>query len=420
MNPALIHFYSDRNVGDAAILAALSRLAGVRGFDVLGPNDKARAAEASALISVGGDIFNNARPGLVTRRFLSKLSQLRWAPQKTMLFGQSIPPSCDGVALNLLAKHLRRISSVTVRDPQSVEKLSGRGTAVFSIRSFNHMYPTDEADYMRRMVDTMVRLSDAGLSVAVLLQAEVDEADSDRTLCEALRQQFSRLKILDPFQADGEPWRVALGALGEARTVIGTRYHTAIFRMVMGRMPVGLWYSNKGEDLHRRFHVPGSTSDGFNPAVIAPMALRGYRSDSQHVAPVGCRVSKADSVSAAPSLWRNVLWMAGAESAARVTRILAALALAYALSPAVFGAAALVMTIADLMRTPTRNGVLQAIVRADEGALPGTIAAAVRLNWLVHLALAALQCAIAFPLARFMGAPEIAWPLVALSGIFLC
>ena len=310
MNPALIHFYSDRNVGDAAILAALSRLAGVRGFDVLGPNDKARAAEASALISVGGDIFNNARPGLVTRRFLSKLSQLRWAPQKTMLFGQSIPPSCDGVALNLLAKHLRRISSVTVRDPQSVEKLSGRGfkvglsvdnvfalrpedadlknahamfegaglvaadTAVFSIRSFNHMYPTDEADYMRRMVDTMVRLSDAGLSVAVLLQADVDEADSDRTLCEALRQQFSRLKILDPFQADGEPWRVALGALGEARTVIGTRYHTAIFRMVMGRMPVGLWYSNKGEDLHRRFHVPGSTSDGFNPAVIAPMALR--------------------------------------------------------------------------------------------------------------------------------------------------
>lgn len=119
-----------------------------------------------------------------------------------------------------------------------------------------------------------------------------------------------------------------------------------------------------------------------------------------------------------PSLWRNILWMAGAESAARVTRIVAALALAYALSPAVFGAAALVMTVADLMRTPTRNGVLQSIVRAEPNELPGVLATATRLNWLVHLGLAALQCVLAFPLARFMGAPEIAWPLVALSGIF--
>ena len=118
------------------------------------------------------------------------------------------------------------------------------------------------------------------------------------------------------------------------------------------------------------------------------------------------------------ALARNVMWMMMAEGSARVTRIAAALALAYALTPAAFGAAALVMTVAEFMRTPTRNGVLQAIVRADENALGGVIVSATRINWFVHLGLAAAQIAIAYPLAQFMGAPEIALPLIVLSGIF--
>lgn len=309
MNPALIHFYSEQNVGDAAILAALKKLTGERSLDILGLDEKEKASTASALISVGGDIFNNGRPGLVTRRFLSKLGQLRWVPERTMLFGQSIPPSCDGISLRLLAMHLKRISSVTVRDPLSVEKLRSCGvdarlsvdnvfalsgaeadkeagrrlftqaglapeqTALFSIRSFNHMYRTDEADYLNRIAATMRKLIDEGLSVAVLLQAEVNEADSDQAQSATLLAQVPELKILDPFRSEGEPWRVALGALDAAKTVIGTRYHTAIFRMICGKMPVGIWYSNKGEDLHSRFGVPGGASDSFDPAEIAAMAL---------------------------------------------------------------------------------------------------------------------------------------------------
>lgn len=117
-------------------------------------------------------------------------------------------------------------------------------------------------------------------------------------------------------------------------------------------------------------------------------------------------------------LARNVMWMLMAEGSARVTRIAAALALAYALAPAAFGAAALVMTIAEFMRTPTRNGVLQAIIRADEAALGGVIASATRINWVVHAGLAMVQIALAYPLANWMGAPEIALPLIVLSGIF--
>ena len=117
-------------------------------------------------------------------------------------------------------------------------------------------------------------------------------------------------------------------------------------------------------------------------------------------------------------LVRNAAWLVAAEGVSRASRILAALALAYALSPALFGAAALVMTVAEFLRAPARVGTMQAIVRAPDADLPAVTAAAVRLNWGVHLGLGAVQCLLAHPLAAWFGAPDIAAPLIALSAVF--
>lgn len=306
---ALIHFYSAENVGDAAILEALHRLSGETRLPALGTDNRKAGREAQRLLSVGGDIFNNGRPGLLTRRFMQKLEQLRWAPERTHLFGQSIPPSCDGVALRLLARHLRGIKSVTLRDPVSVARLEEKGvsarlsvdtvfalsgadadfdtarklfsaaqlvpeeTALFSIRNFNRMYPVDEETYLARIAATMKGMQKAGLQTAVLLQANVNADDSDMRLAAQLSKEVPGLKLLDPFGVAGTPWRAALGLVALSGAVIGTRYHTAIFRMIAGRMPVGLWYSNKGEDLHRRFGIPGASAGEFDPAEIARQAL---------------------------------------------------------------------------------------------------------------------------------------------------
>ena len=108
-----------------------------------------------------------------------------------------------------------------------------------------------------------------------------------------------------------------------------------------------------------------------------------------------------------------------AEGCVRVTRIFAALALAYALEPAVFGAAALIMTIAELMRTPTRNGVLQSVIRVSEDDTAATLATASRLNWIVHLALAATQVLMAPVIAGWLNTPELAAPIAVTAGIFL-
>jgi len=273
----------------------------------------------------------------VTRRFIGKTRQLAWAPERTVLFGQSIPPSCDGVALRLLARRLRRIASVTVRDDESARKLAGQGvtatvspdtafaltrddadfaaaraayfhqglaaetTALFSVRSFNRMYPASTEGYVARLAETMRLLNASNWRVAVLLQADVDACDGDRAMIEALRAEVPGLAVIDPFAHGDTPWRTALGAVAMAGTVIGTRYHTAIFGMIAGRAPVSLWYSNKGEDLGRRFALPGASADAFDPARIAALA-RDHAGAGFDPAPVRrqVRTDFASAIAAVP------------------------------------------------------------------------------------------------------------------------
>ncbi len=118
------------------------------------------------------------------------------------------------------------------------------------------------------------------------------------------------------------------------------------------------------------------------------------------------------------TLLRRVGWLVMAEGAARVTRIVTALALAYALEPVLFGIAALAMSVCELMRTPTRCGVLQAVVRADEAQLGATLRTAITINWVWHVLLAAAQVGIAYPLEAWMDAPGLAEPLIVMAGIF--
>lgn len=308
----LLHFYSQENVGDAAIFASFQRLSGQSFLPRFGSwNGKSTAETGTGtLISVGGDIFNNGRPGLITRRFLDKLSHLRWAPKQTMLFGQSIPPSCSGLSLRLLGHHLKQIASVTVRDTASAHKLRSVGvnavlsvdsafaltasdgddfgaralfaeagltaqnTVVFSIRNFNRMYPVDQKSFLSRIAETMELIKAGGRDVAILIQADVNDDDSDRAIARQLQEKVEGLAILDPFHSRGTPWRVAFSVVKLAASVVGTRYHTAVFRMAAGKMPVGLWYSNKGKDLNTRFGVPGAHAADFLPEDIAALALQ--------------------------------------------------------------------------------------------------------------------------------------------------
>lgn len=321
----LLNVYSTANLGDAAMYAAYERLlAGdvqrsssghsSEGCAVVAEGER---ADCDAYVSVGGDIFNNARPRLLTRRFARNLASLWRAPRdRTFVFGQSIPASCRGVAFLALSRTLARLSSVYVRDYLSFSRLEQAGVrpilgydpafalsvsdaararaaavydlagiapdraALLSVRSFNNMYRHDAGDFLAKMVALCRGLLKRGHHPVVLLQATVNTADSDLAVAATLRRHVPEIAFLDPWSADpGCPtWEVAAGCVALAGFVFGVRYHTSVFRMLAGRSAFSIYYSNKGRDLVDRLRQPGCALERFDAdAAIAAIELAAER-----------------------------------------------------------------------------------------------------------------------------------------------
>lgn len=326
MNLHLVNEYTSNNLGDASIYETFVQLAAplaVRSRMPLEDRMRVRGlgAEVSALhddvhVSVGGDIFNNARPRLITRRFIHNLRQLAdCPPERSFLFGQSIPSSCRGLSLWLLSRVLRRLSSVTVRDEQSHARLRALGVpaelcwdivfgyqpglhcteagralfdqagiapercVLFSVREFDAMYPHDSARFLDRVADLCQRLLARGHQPTLLIQASAQGADSDAAVATELLRRVPQLAVLSPFAQSGEhhPVDAMFGAIAQAQAVVAVRYHTAVLRLVAGRQPYSLHYSNKGADLAQRLRLPGMALADFDPAA----ALAGIEASAE-------------------------------------------------------------------------------------------------------------------------------------------
>ena len=90
-------------------------------------------------------------------------------------------------------------------------------------------------------------------------------------------------------------------------------------------------------------------------------------------------------------LSRNVGWLTGAEFISRFGRIIAAIILARQLDAVAFGIAAIALTIFEITRVFTENGIGAAVVRARDEDYNRTANTARRLMWGVCLALAVIQ-----------------------------
>lgn len=305
MKLGLISTYSTRNLGDAAIYAALAQLAPERCVHidlaesyptvVHGVQRDQTLQDCDAFVSVGGDIFNNARPSLVTRRFLQLLKEVFMRRDRAFVFGQSIPSSCQGLSLRMLTSVFRRIGAVVVRDVQSYQLLKQRGveaelsydtafvlrqntdalgaaydmldkhglvpdrTALISLRGGSRMYGLDDADCDRDIAAIVTQLAARGHQPALLVQADCDSGDSDKTQALRLSRMTGGVPILDPFavQPPASPYEVLISLLAVANIVVGVRYHSSILRLISGRAPFVLYYSNKGRDLSERLNLPG-------------------------------------------------------------------------------------------------------------------------------------------------------------------
>lgn len=301
----LINTYSTLNIGDAAIYSALSVMAHeaqvVARFQDAKPEYIPGVALVNQLsgcdayISVGGDIFNNARERFVTKTFLHNLQQLLRSPRQTFVFGQSIPRSCHGLSFKALTTLFRQLAAVCVRDAQSHQRLIQAGvpailsydaafslevsdaakqsvkellqadgidlnTAVLlSLRSFDSMYTHDNQQFQRTLIQLCQTLSQRGHQPVLLIQAKAYGADHDLTLAGQIVQQVSAVKVFNPFLQGSSlaNWEWVMAALAVCPIAIAIRYHTAVLSLASGRMPFNLYYSNKGRDLTQRLGIPG-------------------------------------------------------------------------------------------------------------------------------------------------------------------
>jgi polysaccharide pyruvyl transferase WcaK-like protein len=316
MSLQLVNAYTSENLGDAAIYETITQLAGPMGASTCLPPERiqnvrglrAAAGVPGAWVSVGGDIFNNARAQLVTRRFLRLVGELSHRdPRHGFVFGQGLPSSCRGPALAWLARAMRRLSSVTVRDGNSHQRLMQAGVdadlgydtvfayrpafgvlaaaraawsqagveparaVVFSVRQFDAMYPHDGALFEARLVQLVQALRQRGHQPVMVVQSRAEGADTDAAVLQRLRGQLGYLPLLDPFAVSAlghHPLDALVGVLGQAAAVVAVRYHTAVLRMLAGRAPYNLFYSSKGQDLVTRLRMPGQSLADFDPSQV--------------------------------------------------------------------------------------------------------------------------------------------------------
>lgn len=116
---------------------------------------------------------------------------------------------------------------------------------------------------------------------------------------------------------------------------------------------------------------------------------------------------------------KNIAWLGISEVFVRVTRLVTAVVLARVMDPLIFGLAALVLTINELIRVFNRNGIGAKIVQCSDDELEQICNTAYRLNFIFCISLFILQCSLAYPLAQFYATPELVPMLQVLSITYL-
>ena len=123
------------------------------------------------------------------------------------------------------------------------------------------------------------------------------------------------------------------------------------------------------------------------------------------------------AIQAAP-LVRGLVAFGSAEAASRVVRLGALLIVARQLTPEIFGAAALALSLFELVRVLANVGIGQRLILATDEELPGLCRTACGLFWMTCTGVAAIQLAVAGVLYALFDLGEAAAMLSVLSLVY--
>lgn len=122
------------------------------------------------------------------------------------------------------------------------------------------------------------------------------------------------------------------------------------------------------------------------------------------------RLKKADS-----PFTRNLGWLGLSGAVIRVTRLLTTVVLARFLTQHDYGLVAIVLTINDLVRVFTRNGIGTRLIQAPADNIQELAQSAYWLNWLISISLFVIQCVASFPIAWFYRDQQLILPICVMA-----
>ncbi len=114
-------------------------------------------------------------------------------------------------------------------------------------------------------------------------------------------------------------------------------------------------------------------------------------------------------------LARNMLWMTLTQVSNRLLRILSTVVVARMLGPEVYGLAALVLAINEMVHVLSHGGISGKIIQASDEELERLRTSGYWVNWIVCATLTLIQIAAAVPMATFYANDALILPIIVLA-----
>jgi teichuronic acid exporter len=118
-------------------------------------------------------------------------------------------------------------------------------------------------------------------------------------------------------------------------------------------------------------------------------------------------------------LGKSMMWLGSAQFSGRLIRLVSSIVLARLLLPEMFGQAAIVLTLFELIGTATRRITSAALIRMDDDQFIGHLTSANWVNWGVCLLAFLLMLLASFPIASYYNDQDLMLPIAVMASSFL-
>ena len=119
------------------------------------------------------------------------------------------------------------------------------------------------------------------------------------------------------------------------------------------------------------------------------------------------------------SLGKNLLWLASAQFSGRVVRLGASVITARLLTPEIFGQVAIVLTLFELICTPTRRITSAALIRMNDDEFTDNLVSANTINFASCISAFVLMSLISLPLVFYYQDTQLILPILFVASSYL-